>query len=89
MEKFLLPPSRQPDYRKNRPHERFVTNLDVTAALIKDALREAWAAHAPLAAAPDCGRLIAEKYSGDGIAIVEFGENQFVPSFLIQSAEVE
>jgi lipoate-protein ligase A len=66
MERFLPVPSRQPDYRKGRPHDRFLTNLGAPAAVIKSALREAWAAHVPLVAAPDCRKLIAEKYSQDG-----------------------
>jgi lipoate-protein ligase A len=66
MEKFLLPPSRQPEYRNGRPHDRFVTNLGVPPSVIQSALREAWAAQAPLAAAPDCRKLIAEKYAQDG-----------------------
>jgi lipoate-protein ligase A len=65
MEKFLPLPTRQPDYRKSRPHDRFLTNLDVPASMIKCALRDAWRAHTPLAAVPDCGKLIAEKYSQD------------------------
>jgi lipoate-protein ligase A len=66
MEKFLPLPSRQPDYRKGRPHDRFVANLGAPASAIKSALRRAWAAHVPLAAAPDCRKLIAEKYSQNG-----------------------
>jgi lipoate---protein ligase len=65
MDRFLNMPSRQPDYRTGRPHNRFLVNLDVTASAIKDALREAWAAHAPLPVAPDCQRLIEEKYARD------------------------
>jgi lipoate-protein ligase A len=65
MEKFLPFPSRQPDYRKGRPHGRFVANLGAPASVIKNALRQAWAAHTPLATAPDCRKLIAEKYSQD------------------------
>jgi hypothetical protein len=40
-------------------------NLEVAAPSIKHALREAWAAHTPLSEAPDCRRLIAEKYARD------------------------
>jgi len=62
MDRFLKMPSRQPDYRQDRPHDRFLTNLDAAAPAIKDALRAAWAAHAPLPRAPDCQRLMVEKY---------------------------
>jgi len=65
MDCFLNLPSRQPDYRQGRPHDRFLMNLEVAAPSIKHALREAWAAHTPLSEAPDCRRLIAEKYARD------------------------
>lgn len=65
MDCFLNLPSRQPDYRQGRPHDRFLMNLEVAALSIKDALREAWAAHTPLSSVPDCRRLIAEKYARD------------------------
>lgn len=41
----LLPmPSRQPDYRADRPHAEFLANLEVTMGELKRALREAWEA---------------------------------------------
>jgi lipoate---protein ligase len=41
----LLPmPSKQPDYRERRAHEKFLANLNVPAAKVKTALREAWEA---------------------------------------------
>jgi lipoate-protein ligase A len=65
MDCFLNLPSRQPDYRQGRPHGRFLTNLEVPAPAIKDALRAAWSAHTPLSDVPDCQRLITEKYARD------------------------
>jgi lipoate---protein ligase len=65
MERFLTMPSRQPDYRAGRPHGRFLTNLDVPASAIRDALRACWPADASPPPAPDCRRLAAEKYSRD------------------------
>jgi lipoate-protein ligase A len=65
MDQFLNLPSRQPDYRQNRPHHCFVMNLNVPASAIKTALRDVWQAHTPLHAAPDCRRLMAEKYTRD------------------------
>jgi lipoate-protein ligase A len=65
MDCFLNLPSRQPDYRQGRPHQRFLMNLEVAATSIKDALRAAWAAHAPLSHVPDGQRLIADKYARD------------------------
>jgi len=63
MDQYLLMPSRQPEYRAGRPHDRFLMNLDVAASAIKDALRETWSAHTPMPDAPDCQKLIAEKYA--------------------------
>jgi lipoate-protein ligase A len=65
MDQYLLMPSRQPDYRAGRPHGRFLVNLGVAAPAVKDALRGAWSAHRPLDSAPDCRKLIAEKYGRD------------------------
>jgi lipoate-protein ligase A len=63
--KFLPMPSRQPDYRKARPHELFLTNLPVSAAAVKEALRRAWSAETNLEKWPDCQELVASKYSQD------------------------
>jgi lipoate---protein ligase len=65
MDRFLHTPSRQPDYRAGRAHDRFLMNLDVAAPRVQEALREAWAAHSLLSEAPDCRRLIEEKYTRD------------------------
>ncbi|HEY3863846.1 MAG TPA: lipoate--protein ligase family protein [Verrucomicrobiae bacterium] len=65
MERFLTMPSRQPDYRASRPHQRFVMNMDVAASELKESLREIWKAREPLPEAPDCKKLAAEKYSRD------------------------
>ena len=65
MDQFLNIPSRQPDYRKGRAHDAFLMNLGVAASAVKNALREAWSACTPLNEAPDCRRLIAEKYDRD------------------------
>ena len=45
IEAVLLPPPKQPDYRKNRTHEEFVTNLKVSRDAIKAILRRAWNAN--------------------------------------------
>jgi lipoate-protein ligase A len=62
MDQFLKMPSRQPDYRKGRPHDGFLINLDVAAAAVKDALREVWGAREPMPEAPDCRQLTVGKY---------------------------
>ena len=60
----LLPmPSKQPDYRLDRAHEQFVTNLKVPAAEVKRALSGAWGGTASLSEPPDFGGLLAEKYN--------------------------
>jgi lipoate---protein ligase len=45
----VLPlPSRQPDYRQNRSHESFLTNLGLPAASVKQVLQQAWGVFEPL-----------------------------------------
>jgi lipoate-protein ligase A len=65
MEQLLPLPSKQPDYRGNREHSRFVRNLPLPAYQIRAALREAWDAHEPLERIPWdlIRRLEEEKYS--------------------------
>jgi lipoate-protein ligase A len=65
MEKFLTMPSREPDYRRGRPHAEFLMNLNIPAQTLKNVLRDAWSAGPELLDVPDCRRLIAEKYSRD------------------------
>jgi len=62
MDRFLKMPSRQPDYRRGRPHAGFLMNLDVAASAVKNALREVWGARGPMSDVPDCRRLTVEKY---------------------------
>ena len=52
IEKVLPLPSLQPDYRQNRPHSDFLTNLDLPAAAVKRALRAIWQADEPLEIVP-------------------------------------
>jgi lipoate-protein ligase A len=63
MEEFLAMPSRQPDYRRERRHRDFLTNLHLPEDRIKQALRRAWGAEEALTEAPDAERLAAEKYA--------------------------
>jgi lipoate-protein ligase A len=44
IEETLAVPSKQPDYRHNRSHADFLTNLNVSAAEIKAVLRNVWGA---------------------------------------------
>ena len=65
MRKFLPMPSRQPDYRQDRPHGQFLTNLDVPAAVVKGALREAWSAGECCERPPAISPGLAQKYAGE------------------------
>jgi lipoate-protein ligase A len=62
---LLLMPSLQPDYRAQRRHENFVTNLGVPAEKIKAALAAAWGAKEKFKHPPQekISRLAREKYS--------------------------
>ncbi|MBC8097010.1 MAG: lipoate--protein ligase family protein [Akkermansiaceae bacterium] len=65
----VLPmPSKEPDYRLNRAHKDFLTNLEVSSDLIKAALREAWEATEPLAEVPHetIASLTRDKYATTG-----------------------
>lgn len=66
VEKYLLMPSKQPDYRHLRSHAEFLTNLNVSPDDVKSALRKVWDANAPLpvSSLPDFSELI-KKYSDD------------------------
>ncbi len=62
---LLLMPSLQPDYRAHRPHEEFVTNLNLSAAAVKAALAQEWKANEALKNPPldEIKKLAQEKYS--------------------------
>ena len=62
MLKVLPMPSRQPDYRQNRAHGEFLTNLDVAASVIKGALREEWDAEESTEDAPVIPEALQQKY---------------------------
>jgi lipoate-protein ligase A len=62
----LLPmPSKQPEYRESRPHDRFLTNLNVSADKVKVALRQIWKAEETLKNPPleKIAALAQDKYS--------------------------
>lgn len=42
---FLRMPPRQPDYRQQRSHDEFLTNLGLSAEVLRSALTHAWQAH--------------------------------------------
>jgi lipoate---protein ligase len=61
---LLRMPSKQPDYRQNREHCEFLTNLSITASWLKRALRTAWDANEEICDFPESEtrRLAMEKY---------------------------
>lgn len=65
--RYLNPPERQPEYRRNRPHTEFVTNLAARAEELKRLLIEEWQPDGDYAPVPleRAAELVAEKYSRD------------------------
>jgi lipoate-protein ligase A len=62
---LLRTPSHQPDYRQNRSHGEFVTNLNLPVDDIKVALRKSWGVSGPFSVLirNEIAGLIEEKYS--------------------------
>jgi lipoate-protein ligase A len=67
IEKFLPPPSRQPDYRRKRSHLDFLRNFEAPADAVKQALRRAWRADDSFANVPQetIALLARDKYATD------------------------
>jgi lipoate-protein ligase A len=68
IERVLPMPSRQPDYRRNRRHREFLTNLSsISARQIKEALKATWGAQEPLREFPDArlAALAAHRYANE------------------------
>jgi lipoate-protein ligase A len=65
--RYLNPPERQPDYRQNRPHAEFVTNLPTAVEVAKAALVAEWRPEGDYAPLPleKVRELVAEKYARD------------------------
>jgi lipoate-protein ligase A len=64
----LLPmPTREPDYRRRRPHREFLTNAAAARAAFREALQRAWQAVEPLTDAPleSVRALARERYARD------------------------
>ena len=62
---LLKTPPRQPEYRENRPHTDFITNLPLTASTLRDALTTAFNAAHPLINLPQAQttHLLTTRYS--------------------------
>jgi len=66
VERLLPMPSRQPDYRRNRRHREFLTNLERDTAPLKSALRNHWHATKPFTELPEWRVAdLARAYSSD------------------------
>jgi lipoate-protein ligase A len=52
IDRFLRMPSKEPDYRQNRSHKDFLTNLRVPPDAVKKSMREAWGADGEMEVAP-------------------------------------
>jgi lipoate-protein ligase A len=64
VERYLRLPTRQPDYRRGRPHADFLRNLPLSGAELRERLRQTWSAEHELTAWPRAlvERLASEKY---------------------------
>ena len=60
---LLKMPSKQPSYRENRTHEKFLTNLCRPAAELKQILRDGWNASSEFEGIPDLSELLGERYN--------------------------
>lgn len=62
--RYIKHPPRMPDYRQDRPHDAFVTNLKLGADHLKQILADAWSAHTSRTAWPAdrVAQLVAERY---------------------------
>ncbi|MCW5895605.1 MAG: lipoate--protein ligase family protein [Bacteroidetes bacterium] len=65
IEKYLKLPPKQPEYREQRSHLDFVTNIGSIPSIVNKELRKAWNADTPLAEIPSdrIQALVEEKYS--------------------------
>jgi len=61
----LRMPARQPDYRRQRPHVEFLTNLGLPPDSAREALRKEWNASIPLPGLPETAirNLATERYA--------------------------
>ena len=67
VQRLLPSPVKQPQYRENRTHLGFMTNLNVSAPNLKEAIRNAWGAVDELTNFPseEIKRLVRTRYSSD------------------------
>jgi lipoate-protein ligase A len=67
VEQALHMPSKQPQYRRDRTHKDFLTNLNLPADAVKEAMKSAWHADDALAEIPESRieELVRNKYATD------------------------
>lgn len=67
IQKLLPVPVKQPAYRQHRPHDDFLTNLNLPPERVKEALRRSWGAGEEFEGIPfeAIERLARERYSRD------------------------
>jgi lipoate-protein ligase A len=65
--RYLKSPPRQPEYRQQRGHVEFLTNLPIAGEALEQILRQVWQANEilPQWPADTVGRLMEEKYARD------------------------
>jgi lipoate---protein ligase len=65
--RYLQAPSRQPEYRRQRDHAEFVTNLPIDVKTLRGVLREVWRADETLGVWPaeSVRQMVADKYERD------------------------
>jgi lipoate-protein ligase A len=63
--RYLKSPPREPDYRRGRSHEEFVTNLSMERQVLVQAIKDAWATNGMMMACPLelTRKLVEEKYA--------------------------
>jgi len=64
VDRYLKIPAKQPDYRHNRPHLEFITNLKLESAQVREGLRNAWNAgeESAVVPLPRIETLVRERY---------------------------
>ena len=67
VERLLLMPPREPEYRRGRQHGEFLTNLGIPAQVLRSVLARGFAAHKPLVDWPRerTAGLVRERYACD------------------------
>src|SRR5262249_17429234 len=67
MARYLKSPPRQPEYRRQRSHADFLTNLPIAGEMLGELMREIWDAREALPRWPEAmvSKLVAEKYATD------------------------